>query len=139
MRVVASDYELIEASNPCQKEKAPATNAPAALGGVAASLAALQLKKALDGNDDSATPGQQITFCGLTNKLIVTDVGINPHCLCDHEAWHITPLRQSPERYTLGQALRQGRALSLPGKAFIRTLVCTGCGTSENSCGWKDG
>jgi len=120
------DYNLIESPNPCKPEDAaPSTNAPAALGALAASMTAIELKKLMDG-DHAA--GRQITYCALTHKLFVTAIGVNRQCRCEHDPWRIVGLRQSPARLTLGQALRQGQALSVPGKTFARALVCSACG-----------
>jgi molybdopterin/thiamine biosynthesis adenylyltransferase len=123
------DYNLIESRNPCQQEDtAPSTNAPAALGALAASMLTIELKKLIDGDLDHLAAGKQITFCALTHKLFVTAIGPNRHCRCDHVPWRLTTLKPSPERFTLGEALRLGQTLSVPGKTFVRALVCRDCG-----------
>jgi molybdopterin/thiamine biosynthesis adenylyltransferase len=128
------DYELIEARNPCQVEDAaPSTNAPAALGALAASLLAIELKKAIDGDFEHLATGRQITVCALTHRSFTTEIALNGQCRCDHDPWRIASLKQSPARFTLGEALRLGQALSVPGKAFIGALVCRDCGARRKT------
>jgi molybdopterin/thiamine biosynthesis adenylyltransferase len=123
------DYNLIEATNPCQKEDAaPSTNAPAALGALAASLLALEFKKLLHGDTEYVAAGRQITYCALTHKLYVTAIDRNRQCRCDHAPWLIAAARHSPAKLSAGMLLKRGQAISVPGKTFISALVCRECG-----------
>lgn len=125
-----ADYNLLEARNPCQSEDfAPSTNSPAALGAFAASLAVVELKKVIDGDFDHPAAGKQITVCGLNHSMFATTIGRNRECRCDHEPWHIVPFAKEPSRITLRDMIGRDEWLSVPGKTFIRALVCRKCGT----------
>lgn len=123
------DYDLIEARNPCQVEDlAPATNTPAALGALAGSIAAMELKKVIDGDWEHLAAGKQITVCALTHTMFATTIGRGRECRCDHDPWQIIPFTKNPSSITLQEMIRRGRRMSVPGKTFIRALVCQGCG-----------
>ena len=60
--------------------------------------------------------------------MLTTAFGVNPECRCDHAPLRIRPLRHDPAIRTPAQILRRGESLSVPGKTFVRALVCSGCG-----------
>ncbi len=127
-----ADYENLDASYPCQADGQPApTNAPSALGALAASLQALELGKILAGDWESVAAGKQVTISAAYHTHFLTSRRTDPSCRCSHEAWEIERLDASPGRLTIGDALQlsapgRGR-LSVKGKSFIRELVCGPC------------
>ena len=127
-----ADYVTLDASYPCQADGQPApTDAPSALGALAAALQALELGKILAGDWESVAAGKQVTISAAYHKYFLTSLRTDPSCRCPHEAWEIEPLDASPDRLTIGDACElsapgRGR-LSVKGKSFIRELVCRPC------------
>ncbi len=127
-----ADYATLDADYPCQAGDQPApTDAPSALGALAASLQALELGKILAGDLESVAAGKQVTISAAYHKHFLTSLRTDPSCRCAHEAWEIELLDASPGRLTIGDALElyapgRGR-LSVKGKSFIRELVCGPC------------
>lgn len=133
-----ADYAALEQEYPCAGTPAVrATNAPAALGGLAASLQALECRKLLAGAREQLAIGSQVTLSALGHRHFVTRFMRNPACRFDHEVWDVEPLAASPERLSVGDAFALGRGaaeasasrrLRIAHQMFVRGLVCPGCG-----------
>jgi molybdopterin/thiamine biosynthesis adenylyltransferase len=132
------DYEQLEQSYPCQGKaaQAAATNAPSALGALAASLEALECRKLLAGLTERVLGSRQVMLDATFHKHYVTTFSRNPRCRFDHEVFTV---RQLPYTATLSVqdvlALDpaapgddDGRAwFGVAGSHFVRALCCTAC------------
>lgn len=136
------DYAAIEQSYPCHPngKTPPATQAPSALGGLAAALQAIECGKVLRNGAERPSAGLQVVLDASHHRHFLTARRRNPTCrLGDHEAWTIHCLRAAPQDLTLGEVFgiagRLGAAadlgLSIEGKRFVQELTCTGCGRSR--------
>jgi len=133
-----NDYVALEVAYPCAGEATPApTNAPAALGALAASLQALECQKALAGQWDQVLVGRQVAISAATHRHYVTSFRANPHCRFDHGTWMIESIDRKPDRFTLAEAFdlgggvaeaESGRGVRVEGQVFVRTLTCPSCG-----------
>ena len=130
-----AEYELPDQAYPCGGP-AP-TDAPSALGALAASLQALELHKILAGEWAETAAGKQITISAAHHTHYVTSLHLNPGCRCPHDAWTIEPLDATPDQITIGEALGLdearagstcGGGLRVSGKSFIRRMRCRPCG-----------
>jgi molybdopterin/thiamine biosynthesis adenylyltransferase len=128
------DYKWIEVKNPCTPEAAP-TNAPAALGALAAAMQSLALIAMMRNSESRSTAAQETIICADAGKILTTSIGVNPDCRCPHESWEIQPLPASPRQLTLGRVFRlagascaSAVALRVDGKSFVRTVSCQSCG-----------
>jgi len=143
----ARDYEALEQTYPCAGENAaPPTNAPSGLGGLAASLQALETQKLLAGDRDGLAVGKQVTISALAHRHYVTGFAVNPACRFDHEAWEIETLVQGPTQLTVRQAFALGRRsasgslrLRVPLQLFATTLRCVACGQRRDFSPWLVG
>lgn len=126
-----NDYAALEQVYPCEAEPAQpqATEAPSALGALAAALQALECRRLLAG--DCTMAGREVILAAASHQHYVTTLRRNASCRFPHEVWP-APERIHSVRLTLGEALRLG-ALSVPGKRFARTLVCRHCGRRRST------
>ena len=134
------DYAELPARHPCDAETvsptAP-TNAPACLGALAAALQAIECQKLLSGERAASLIGRQVLIDAAAHQHFVTSFRRNPKCRFDHRAWHITPLRRTPQELALGATLAlTGRsearaALAFGGVPLVKRLDCPGCGRSR--------
>jgi hypothetical protein len=99
-----------------------ATNAPSAIGSLAASFAILEGQKLLAGAFEHALVGRELYLDARHHQYYLTRLTRNPHCRFDHATW------------TLGEALGLGGAapfaseLGVEGDAFVGELTCFRCG-----------
>lgn len=130
------DYDALETSYPCLpgRDRVAATNAPSWLGALAASLAAGECEKLLNGNTDDVLVSRQVYIDARHHRHYVTGYRRNPACRFDHQTWEINPLEIDVEQATLGELADQfcnGRSeitLQLERHAFTRSLLCSrGC------------
>ena len=133
-----ADYAALEVAYPCAGEAAPApTNAPAALGALAASLQALECQKVLAEQWDLALVGRQVTLSAATHRHYVTSFSRNPQCRFDHATWTIAPVERTPAQLTLADTFElggeAGRGVRVAGQVFVRTLTCPACGASRET------
>ncbi len=136
-----SDYAAMEREYPCAGDGTPApTNAPSALGALAASMQALQCRKVLTGEWEQAVVGRQVTVNARRQQMRVTSFRRNPRCRFDHQVWALAPLGVAPEACTLDHVLDVGRrALAADAEArvkladhvFAAKLHCLGCGVER--------
>jgi molybdopterin/thiamine biosynthesis adenylyltransferase len=134
------DYATLEEAHPCTGDPVTSpTNAPSALGALAAALQALECQKALTGEASALTGGRQVTIGALTHRHYVTTFRRNPHCRFDHDTWSIEPIGASPDRLTLIDAYRLAGAsadgdaeMRVAGQRLVRVLTCPSCGSTRD-------
>jgi molybdopterin/thiamine biosynthesis adenylyltransferase len=131
------DYRTLEQRYPCAGDATPRpTNAPSALGALAASLQALECQKLLAGEHAELAVGRQVTIGVRAHRHFVTEFKPNPACRFDHEVWSVVPLAEGPEDLTAGRLFalargslaESGLRLGVPQQAFATGLACLACG-----------
>ncbi len=119
--------------------QAPPTGAPSALGGMAASIQALEAGMLLGGSAEGLKPGSQIVLSAAHHRFHRTTRPVNPQCRFDHSDWQVECLDFNPSSRTLKELLEWGRSRLSPagsgsvevrcdGMRFARRLICSGCG-----------
>jgi hypothetical protein len=130
-----SDYEKIEQVYPCDNaigtNEFP-TNAPSCLGGLAASLQALECRKILAGQFDRVAAGRQIAIDAQWHHYYETRYQRNPSCRFDHKSWNINMLHRNLDRFTIEDALQLGDRVELDRMPFVKKLLCPGCGDERS-------
>ena len=131
------EYDLLEQAYECGAESPVApTNAPAALGALAASLQAIEFQKLWEQGSGYTSFGRQVLIDAQTHQHRVSTFRRNPDCRFDHRTWEVQPIEGGVAELTLGQAFELGRgswpsdaplSLGIEGKHFTRRLSCTGC------------
>ena len=140
------DYNtaVLEQPYACQKEGGgpAATNAPAALGLVAAGMMAIECQKLLAADVDSLLTGRQAMLDLRHHTHYVTKFH-RGHCRFDHETWQVEPAEDEPEEITLGQVVRlaavpiQAECAAGPnsdGPNLAATGRCGSRGSVSQSC-----
>jgi molybdopterin/thiamine biosynthesis adenylyltransferase len=117
------DYQQITRSYACDGgvKDAPATGASAALGGLAASLAALECGKILERGMSSDLVGKQMVIEAERHHVYVNSLRRNPGCRFDHRVLEIG-------RKRVGMLGEIGARIGVEGKNWITRVVCRGCG-----------
>jgi len=121
--------------------------APAALGGLAAALQALEVRRLLKG-EGRGPVAREIYLNLATCELTKTDLRRKRGCRFDHQRWSI----EASSAATLGDLYRpiadgagdgrraddapdrylvRARAVEVPGQVFARDLVCSRCSASR--------
>jgi molybdopterin/thiamine biosynthesis adenylyltransferase len=132
------DYEQLEQSYPCRGNavKPAATNAPSALGALAASLEALECRKLLSGLTDRLLVSREVMLDASFHKHYVTSCVRNAQCRFDHLIWEVQEL---PGGADLGlrdvlamDAAASGQdvaraCLRVAGSHFVQALSCAAC------------
>lgn len=136
------DYEMQEQPYPCTGTATVApTNAPSALGALAASLQALECRKLLAGDWDHVAVGRQVTVSALTHRALVTRFTANPRCRFDHLVLEVREVANGAAAYDLPRFLEFARrvlgsgdplALKVVDQRFVRRLTCIACGASRS-------
>jgi molybdopterin/thiamine biosynthesis adenylyltransferase len=114
-------------------ESAP-TGASSALGGLAASLAAIECQKLFDGSMDQSLAGRQLIVEARYHHYYVNTLRRNRACPFDHQVWSIQKAPQTVR--TVGDLVEHGRKLlggELPvsvsaERMWVTRLVCLQCG-----------
>jgi molybdopterin/thiamine biosynthesis adenylyltransferase len=135
------DYDHIEQTHPCAPGGVrgnPATNAPAWLGALAASLQAAECERILDGTPPAIDGSFETILDAAKLRQLTTRFRFNGHCrFDDHRAWVIETLDRAPDALTVAALLRlpagrtnggQDARLSMPAAAFVTRLTCLECG-----------
>ncbi len=120
------DYVRLEQVMPCRGEASvTATNAPAHLGALAASLLCAETEAVLRGNRDMA--GRQFIVGAGLHVAFDTRYARRSGCRFDHHAWCIEPL---PLATSIGRLamLFEAAALAVLGAEFASALACLDCG-----------
>jgi molybdopterin/thiamine biosynthesis adenylyltransferase len=136
-----ADFEAIEQTYPCTVKadgsfdiEAPATNAPSGLGGVAASLVALECQRVLAGRLDTGRWGRELVLEADHGNLYVTRLEANRECpFHGHRGGPLVVGDTCPGTTTLGGAIDSAAAaqysrLRVIGQSFVTRLTCPGCG-----------
>jgi hypothetical protein len=132
----AGSYELLEQEYPCDGAgtNVPATNAPAELGGIAASLLAAELRKRLNGRTaHSVLASSQLMLDTSTYSRHLNRFEHNQECRFDHEVWTPETVEIDPGESTLGDLFElastdTNAAIGLEGHSFATRLHCVDCG-----------
>ncbi len=127
-----SDYSLLEQTYPCQAQKIAPTNAPSSLGAMAASLQAIECRKALAG--DVSFSDHQALIDAAHHRHYLTRFLRNPRCRFDHRMWRIEKPALRLE-HTTGDLFnlstgRDSAYARLESKPFVKRLIC-GCGRAK--------
>jgi adenylyltransferase/sulfurtransferase len=131
------DYAALEAVRPCADPalKPRATNAPAALGALVASLAMLECEKILAGRWAQVLVGRQVVIDAASHRQFVTAFRRNPQCRFDHATWFVRQLDYRPDQLTLARALALGNhtaGLRVAGQPVVARMICRGCGRAKS-------
>ncbi len=128
------EYALLEQEYLCAAagDRFPSM-APSALGGLAASLLAIEIAKLLRGEVADSIVGQQAIYNAQHHRLYVTRERKNPWCRFNHRTWNIQRWRCDLHSTSVGSALRERRSLGLEGQFFARELICPRCGKNESA------
>lgn len=135
-----SVYSGLPQEYPCDAAgpAAPATDAPAELGALAAALQAAELRKLLGSCPD---------IVGLSGSVLVFDtkshmahryrVRRNDVCRFDHDTWNQEILELDPAETTLADLFdathsSSDSAITLEEQVFARKLHCTACGKESS-------
>ncbi|MGA7342135.1 MAG: ThiF family adenylyltransferase [Terracidiphilus sp.] len=129
------EYSLLEQEYLCGAGRGAArpTMAPSALGALAASLMAIEIKKILEGDLAESVAGRQLIVDAKHHTMQVTAGRRNPWCRFDHRSWVIEPWRCRPDATTVESALSTLGSLKVEGHHFTAELTCPGCGHREES------
>jgi molybdopterin/thiamine biosynthesis adenylyltransferase len=135
----SGEYTALEQHYSCNGadlQVAP-TRSPSALGGLAASLQAIECEKLLEGNLDRAIVGKQVLIDANSHRYFLTKLPFSDACRFDHRVWEIEQLGQDPAQFTLGEALALGGngstenarlAFAFRPKVFLRKRYsCVAC------------
>jgi molybdopterin/thiamine biosynthesis adenylyltransferase len=132
-----ADYENLEQVHWCTGDAAaPATNAPAYLGALAASLAAAECEKLLSGRLDESLAGGEVVVSARHQTHFVTRYRRNDGCRFDHRVWTIEKLNARAAGLSVGRlrGLGNGRGEATPlqlrveGHRIDTRLRCAACG-----------
>lgn len=134
-----ADYRALAQTYPCagagehRASQAPRTNAPAALGALAAALQALECEKWLAGRSDRLSSGHEVMVDAASHAHYRSTLRRSASCRFDHATWPITRLDDGPETLTLAAALAlpgcpAGASLAVEGQLFVTDLSCAACG-----------
>ena len=126
------EYATLEQEYMCGAGATPyPTMASSALGGLAASLMAIEIAKFMHGDYVGWIAGRQLIFEARHHAVQVTVESRNPRCRFDHRTWEIEPWVCALERTTLGAALDHLGSLAIEGHCFADELLCPSCRTCE--------
>ncbi len=124
------DYEALEVAYPCGgAPEAPATGAPSSLGALAAALAAIELRKLLDGDHARAAIGRQVIVDAACHRATVTAFARRALCRRgDHDPWEIVRLARAPREVTLESLrARPGWSIAVEGRRIQLRSRCRSC------------
>lgn len=135
----AQDYARFGVVHACLEKEQPIapTNAPAALGALAGSLAALEVQSVLA--DVSAMAGNSFVLHVGSHQGLVTKMSANANCRVGHDRWQVVSLPLPPELISIADVQQLGLdagltdplMLSVAGGIFSREQVCEACGHTE--------
>jgi molybdopterin/thiamine biosynthesis adenylyltransferase len=135
-----ADYENLEQVHWCTGDAAAAaTNAPAYLGALAASLATAECEKLLSGRLAESLAGGEVVVGARHQTHFVTSYRRNERCRFDHRVWTIEKLGARAGGLSVGQLrdLCNGRGeapvrLQVEGHRFDTRLRCAACGQTDD-------
>ena len=133
------DYQIVEQEHPCSPSTGgpPATNAPSSVGGLAASLLAIECRKALAGGIEQSA-GTQVLMDLATYNYYVGRRVVNPECRLRHD--DVIPEDQPtpcPDYANLQQIVPTTTSADTPtlqvvGQSFVTRLTCTECARTRS-------
>jgi len=128
------DYSLLEQEYLCAAgyDADFPSMASSALGGLAASLLAIEIEKFLQGDGANGLASRQLVFDAGHRVIQLTAERRNPWCRFDHRTWTLEPLPWNPAAVTVREALSVLGSLQVDGHHFVSELVCPGCGARRN-------
>lgn len=135
------DYELLETGYPCQEgPESYATHATAELGALAGSLAAAEVRKILDGDDQCSLGGRQLLIDVRHHRQYLANMQFFRECRFNHDTWVIETLARGAQHLSVADALALGSgdgdaALVQEGQSFVSRLTCVSCGWCSDT-GW---
>lgn len=136
-----ADYAALEQVQPCHGDgrspSTPPTNAPAALGALAAALQTLECAKRLAESADCLPAGSEVLIDAASHTHYRSASRRNVACRFDHEVWSLESLAAGPSaslaavlaRADLVAGSSVGIRLSVAGQPFLTQLACAACGT----------
>ncbi|MGD2151939.1 MAG: ThiF family adenylyltransferase [Gemmatimonadales bacterium] len=136
-----ADYEQLEQVHWCRGDvAAAATNAPAYLGALAASLAAAECEKLLSGRLSESLAGREVVVSATHQTHFVTRYRRNEGCRFDHRVWTIEKLGARASGFSLARlrGLGNGRGDAAPlqlrveGHRINTRLRCVACGVIDD-------
>ncbi len=126
------DYAELEQRYACDGEvlAAAPTGAPAALGGLAASLQALECERLLEG---APLAPREVMISAEWDRHFVTPLRRNPDCRFDHQRFDLEVFDRSPGDLQFGEVLEIAGGSSearfrVEGNLFVHTVRCASCG-----------
>jgi molybdopterin/thiamine biosynthesis adenylyltransferase len=128
-----AEYGLLPAEYHCDGSAAEQpTGAPAALGGLAAALQALECQRFLNGEAEEADePGQLAYFVGA-RRVVPARFVLNRSCRFDHARWTFEEVNRGPGELTLGEMLKlAGGRARVPHARLALRLRCPECGAQR--------
>jgi molybdopterin/thiamine biosynthesis adenylyltransferase len=140
-----ADYDALEQAYPCGARVASgSTNAPSALGALAAALQAIECDKLLSGDHSHALVGRDVLLDARHHTHSVTTYPRNPSCrMPDHAGWRIAPFGAPPDRVTVDEVLALGSTLrganaflafGIAGQRLATELRCDVCAAPHAAC-----
>lgn len=113
-------------------QRPPATDAPAVIGALAATYAAIELGKLIAGELDDALIGRELYIDARHHQQTVTRWTRNPNCRFDHLAREAAALEPGSLRETLARVGggNAGAELSVEGDLFVGAPACRACGAT---------
>jgi molybdopterin/thiamine biosynthesis adenylyltransferase len=129
-----ADYAEVEAIHPCTQENAnAATDAPAYLGALTASLQSAEAER-IASAPNASSGSRRIVYDSRHHRLIVSQLPLNPDCRFDHSTLSLSVLAWNPKKRRLQDLLALSGnyppddvVLSVPGHSFAASLLCE-CG-----------
>lgn len=140
------DYASLEQVHWCGAEIAPATHAPAWLGGVAAALQAAECETLLR-TEERPEDGlaREVVVSARHRTHTVTTYRPNIACRFDHVVWNIERLRVRPSRVAMSDIIglvdrehQPTARLRVEGHRFATRHACTSCGNDAARLGILD-
>jgi molybdopterin/thiamine biosynthesis adenylyltransferase len=132
----SDEYAALEQQYICGagEPKGYSTMATSALGALAASLMAIEIRKLLGGDLAHSLAGRQLVLGAEHHVMQLSTLRRNPWCRFDHRSWRvIEPWICPPEATTVGAALSTLGSLQVEGHRFASELLCPGCGYQQKS------
>jgi len=128
------EYSLIQQEYLCGAGgQRYASMASSALGGLAASLAAIEIAKFSRAALPASFGGRQVIADAEHCRMQVSKERRNPWCRFDHRIWHLEPWVCRIGSTTVEDALRALGCLRVDGHRFARGLVCPECGRRDDT------
>ncbi len=107
------------------------TMASPALGGLAASLLAIEIARFMRGDLSGSIAGRQLILNARQRAAQVTTERRNHGCRFDHRTWEIEPWSCALSGMSVAAALAQVGSFGVDSHRFVGELICPACGRHE--------